>query len=138
MRNALWGYWLILLGIFVVVIMLLVQSITTTSTEDRYLINSIAEASMVDAVDKGYYRTYGELKINKEKFMENFIRRMAEETSLTQTYTIEFVAIYEAPPKVSVRISTKSASFNIDGDKAVYDITNNIDAIIAGKYVKVK
>ena len=72
MKNALWGYWLVLLGIFIVVIMLLVQNLTTSSTQDYYLLKEITEAALVDAVDYSYYRTFGEIKINKEKFYESF------------------------------------------------------------------
>ena len=75
MKEAYWGYWLILLGIFVIVIMMLVNSVTTTTTQDYYLIKETTEAAMIDAVDYGYYREYGELRINKEKFVENFLRR---------------------------------------------------------------
>lgn len=70
MKNAYWAYWLILLGMVIVVIMLLVQNLTTTSTQDYYLIKEITEASLVDAVDYSYYRDYGEIKINKENFMK--------------------------------------------------------------------
>ena len=67
MKESFWGYWLVILGIFVVVIMLLIQNITSNSTQDYYSIKEISEAAMVDAVDLGYYRDFGELKINKEK-----------------------------------------------------------------------
>ena len=38
MSQSYWGYWLILLGIFVIVIMLLVSNVTNTNTQDYYLI----------------------------------------------------------------------------------------------------
>ena len=91
MKNALWGYWLVLLGIFVVVIMLLVQNLTTSSTQDYYLIKEITEAALIDAVDYSYYRTFGEIKINKEKFYESFIRRFSENASVTTDYTIHAI-----------------------------------------------
>jgi hypothetical protein len=132
MKHAYWGYWLIVLGIFVVVVMLLVQSVTATNTQDYYMIKEITQSAMVDSVDYAYYRDNGEIKINKEKFMECFIRRMAEETNISQTYKIEFFQIYEAPPKVSVKVSSRSNSFNIAGDSTDFDIVNKIDAIIEG------
>lgn len=132
MKSAYWGYWLIVLGIFIVVVMLLVQSVTATNTQDYYLIKEITQDAMVDSVDYAYYREYGEIKINKEKFMECFIRRMAEETSLTQTYKIQFYAIYEAPPKVSIKISSRSNSFNIAGSSTDFDIVSKIDGILEG------
>ncbi|MDE6284317.1 MAG: hypothetical protein K2M17_01050 [Bacilli bacterium] len=132
MKQAVWGYWLILLGVFIVVIMLLVQNITTSTTQDYYLIKEITEAAMVDAVDFSYYRNFGEIRINKEKFYESFIRRFAETASLTTTYTVSFYGVYEAPPKVSVEIKSKSSTFNITGDAAQFDMVERIDSIIEG------
>ena len=132
MKNAFWGYWLILLGIFVVVIMLLVQNLTTSSTQDYYLIKEITEAALVDAVDYSYYRSYGEIKINKEKFYESFLRRFAETASLSTTYTVSFYGVYEAPPKVSVEVKSKSNTFNVVGDPESFDMVARIDAIIEG------
>ena len=130
MKTSYWGYWLIVLGIFVVGVLLLIRSVTARNTQDYYLVKEITENAMLDAVDYAYYRDYGEIKINKEKFMECFIRRMADETSLSQSYQIDFYAIYEAPPKVSVKVSSKSSSFNIAGDSTDFDIVNKIDAVL--------
>ena len=135
MKNALWGYWLVLLGIFVVVIMLLVQNLTTSNTQDYYLIKEITEAALVDAVDYSYYRTFGEIKINKEKFYESFVRRFAENASSTTTYTVSFYGVYEAPPKASVEIKSKSNTFNVMGDSETFDMTERIDAIIEGNAI---
>jgi hypothetical protein len=132
MKHAYWGYWLIVLGIFVVVVMLLVQSVTATNTQDYYMIKEVTQSAMVDSVDYAYYRDYGEIKINKEKFMECFVRRMAEETNVSQTYKIEFYQIYEAPPKVSVKVSSRSNSFNIAGTATDFDVVNKVDAILEG------
>ncbi len=129
MRESYWGYWMILLGIFVIVIMMLISNVTATNTQDYYLIKEVAEQSMVDAVDLGYYRTSGELKINKEKFVESFIRRFAENVSLS-TYQIDFYDLYEAPPKVSVKVTTKSATYAVGADTTSFDIVNKIDAIL--------
>ena len=135
MKNALWGYWIVLLGIFVVVIMLLVQNLTTSNTQDYYLIKEITEAALVDAVDYSYYRTFGEVKINKEKFYESFVRRFAENASSTTTYTVSFYGVYEAPPKASVEIKSKSNTFNVMGDSETFDMTERIDAIIEGNAI---
>ena len=129
MRESYWGYWIILLGIFVIVILMLVSNVTTTNTQDYYLIKEVTEASMVDAVDLGYYRTTGELKINSDKFVESFLRRFAENVELN-TYQIDFYGIYEAPPKVSVKVTTKIATYNVASDSTSFDITNKVDAIL--------
>ena len=130
MRESLWGYWLIVLGVFIIVVLLLVQSITSSNTQDYYLLKSITEASMLDAVDYAYYREYQEVKINKEKFYESFLRRFAEETGISTTYTITFSGVYEAPPKVSVSVTSKSDSFTINGNAEEFDIINKLDAIL--------
>ena len=129
MRESYWGYWIILLVIFVIVIMMLVSNVTTTNTQDYYLVKEVTEASMVDAVDYAYYRTTGELKINSEKFVESFLRRFADNVELN-TYQIDFYGIYEAPPKVSVKVTTKSATYTVAGDATTFDITNKVDAIL--------
>ena len=130
MKESYWGYWLIVFGIFIIVVLLLVQSFTSTNTQDYYLIKSITESSLHDAIDYAYYNQYGELKINKEKFYEVFLRRFAEEASISTTYTISFEEVYEAPPKVSVQVASKSNTFNITGDSESFDIINKIDGIL--------
>ena len=129
MKESYWGYWLILLGIFVIVIMLLISNVTTTNTQDYYLVKEVTEASLVDAVDLGYYRQSNELRINKEVFVEHFLRRFAENVALSD-YQVDFYGLYEAPPKVSVRVTTKSATYNIAASDTSFDISNKIDAIL--------
>lgn len=129
MKESYWGYWIILLGVFVTVILMLIANITTKNTEDYLLVKQITEAAMIDAVDYGYYRDHEELRINREKFVENFLRRFAENASLS-TYKIDFYGIYEAPPKVTVKVTTKSNAFMIAGDSATFDIVNRVDAIL--------
>ena len=129
MKETYWGYWLILLGVFVVVIMMLISNVTTQNTEDYYLIKEVTEAAMVDAVNYGYFREYGELKIDREKFIESFVRRFAENVSFN-TYEIAFYDLYEAPPKVSVKVTSKTRSFMVAGDATSFDIVNKVDAVL--------
>ncbi len=130
MKDTYWGYWLIILGIFVIVIMMIVNNITTTKSQDYYLVKEIAQASMIDAIDYSYYSDWKELRINKEKFVESFIRRFADSVTLKDTYTIEFYDIYEAPPKVSVRVQSSTNSFSVMGDAESFDIVERVDAIL--------
>ena len=95
------------------------------------MIKEVTEAAMVDAVDYGYYRDYGELRINKEKFVENFLRRFSEAANGNKTYDIDFYDLYEAPPKVSVKVTTKTGNFQVTTDSSAnYDIVNKIDAVL--------
>ena len=130
MKESYWGYFLILLGIFVIVIMMLVNNVTTTSTQDYYLLKEVTEAAMKDAVDWGTYRDTGELRIIKEKFIENFLRRISESVNINSTYTFEFYDLYESPPKVSIKVTTSTGQFRIGGEASSFDIVNKIDGIL--------
>ena len=128
MQSSYWGYWLVVMGVAIVGLMISVQGITTNTTQDSYAIREIAEASMLDAVDYAYYRDYNEVKIDKEKFMEVFIRRVAETMGANDTYEVNFYAIYEAPPKVSVEIKSNSGANFVSANG--YDTVSRVDAII--------
>ncbi|MCX4249034.1 MAG: DUF5411 family protein [Bacilli bacterium] len=106
MKESLWGYWIVVLGVSIMGVMLLLQNYTTTNEQDYYLVKEVLEASMYEAVDYGYYRDTGELKMNAEKFTENFIRRFSEVVNINKKYTLSFYDIYEEPPAASVSIST--------------------------------
>lgn len=112
MKESMWGYWIVVLGVSIMSVMVLLQNMTTTSEQDYYLIKSCLEASMYDAVDYAYYRDTGDLKMNQEKFVESFIRRFSEITNINREYDITFYDIYEEPPAASVSVSTKSNDTN--------------------------
>ena len=130
MKESLWGYYLVLLGITVSTIMIMVTNMTTTSQQDYYLLKEITNAAMIDAIDYSYYTAYGKVKITTEKFVENFIRRFSESISKTNTYKIDFYSIYENPPSVSIKVTSNTGEYHIAGDEANIDVINNIDAIL--------
>lgn len=136
MKESYWTYWLVLLGVFIIGVMLLVNNISTTNTQDYYNIKEVTQASLIDAVDFSYYRLYGNLKISEQKFVENFARRFAENLNIANDYDVEFYDLYEVPPKVSVKISSGTRAFNI-GNSAnnSYDVVTTISQILQlGKY----
>ena len=106
MKESLWGYWIVVLGVSIMGVMILLQNYTTTNEQDYYMVKEVLEASMYEAVDYGYYRDTGELKMNTEKFVENFIRRFSETVNINKKYTLTFYDIYEMPPAASVSIAT--------------------------------
>ncbi len=131
MKESLWGYWLIVLGLFIIVVMMLLQNYTTTSEQDQYLLREVTEAAMVDAVDWAHYRKYGEVRIIKEKFVEVFVRRFSETVNINKRYNLKFYDIYEAPPKVSVKVTTVTDSYNIMGDANTnLQVVNKIDSVL--------
>ena len=130
MKETYWGYWIVVLGVFVVIIMLLVQNVTSNNTEVEYALKQISEAAIIDAIDYGYWRAYGELKINKEKFEECFLRRFSDTASSASEYVVTFTSIYEAPPKVSVEVTSKTNTYTIASDSTTFDITSRLDGIL--------
>lgn len=119
-----------ILGIIGVSIILLFQQLTTTNENDYYLLKEITEAAMVDSIDISYYRETGELKIVRDKFVENFTRRFAESTLIIGTkYTIKFFDIMEEPPKVSVRIDTGIENYKIYNTSGNYEVLNQLTGI---------
>lgn len=139
MKESYWGYWLILLGIFIVVVMMLSNDATTTNTEDYYQLKEVANSALYDAIDYSYYSQTRQIRILKEVFVENFLRRFAETVNITDTYTVQFYDLYESPPKVSIKIATTTAGFvvgrdssNVDPNEAVtqLDVVNSIDLIV--------
>ena len=138
MKESYWGYWFIIMGIFIVTLLLLTNDATTTNTQDYYQLKEVANSAIYDAVDYSYYAQTRQLRILKEVFVENFLRRFAETISPTDTYKVEFYDLYESPPKVSVKISTTTAGFIVGRDTSTLDndavtsldVVNSIDLIV--------
>lgn len=128
MKESMWGYMIISLGVIIIAIILLVQRLTTTNEEDFYLGREVMEAAMMDAVDYGTYRTTGKLVMSKEKFVEVFLRRFAESVTNNKDFQIDFYQIYEYPPKATVRIRTKTGETNIKDNS----FNPNVDTILHG------
>ncbi len=133
MKESMWGYWIVILGISIFALMMLLQNYTTTSEQDYYLMKEVMEASMYDAVDYGYYRETGKLTMNTEKFVENFIRRFADSVNINKNYKLDFYQIYEEPPAASVKITTRTNDTNFgDSNKSTdeEEIVNRLTGIL--------
>lgn len=134
---------LIMIGLFGIVIIMLFNEITVSNEQDYYTLKDATEAAMIEAVDVAYFRLTGEIKMNKEKFVENFTRRFVETSTYGQgNYAIEFYQISEIPAKVSLRIVDATNSYNIytafstELDATQANIVNELSAIIDGyKYM---
>lgn len=82
---------------------------------DYYLVKETAEAAMEDAVDITFYRDSGQIRMDTEKFIENFLIRFAKGVDNTRNYEIKFYDLNEVPPKVSVKVdSINSLKYNED------------------------
>ena len=113
MKESYWGYWFILLGVFIVVVMMFTQDATTSTTQDYYQLKEVANSAIYDSIDYAYYSQTKQVRMLKEVFVENFIRRFSETASMTDTYQIDFFDLYESPPKVSVKVTSSTGDYNI-------------------------
>ena len=129
MKESFWGAAVVGAGIFSIFFIYFFQSITNTDEHNYHLLKETTEAAMVDAIDLATYRESGEVKIDREKFIENFLRRFAESATLSRTYKIEIYDINEEPPKVSLKVSS-TESTGITGKILEFNISNSIDAIL--------
>ena len=130
MKESYWGYWLILLGVFIIVVMMFTQDATTSTTQDYYQLKEVANSAIYDSIDYAYYSQTKQVRMLKEVFVENFIRRFSETASMTDTYQIDFFDLYESPPKVSVKVTSSTGDYNIAKENTAVDVVNSIDIIV--------
>ena len=130
MKESMWGYLVIVVGILTISFIFFFQNLTNTEDNNYTILKETTESAMYDAVDLATYRKTGEIRIIQEKFVENFIRRFAQNTSLAHTYKIDIYDVNETPPKVSLKISTSD-----DVSQTItFEVSDKIDAIIESKY----
>ena len=130
MKESYWGYWFIILGVFIIGIMMFTQYATTSTTQDYYQLKEVANSAIYDSIDYAYYSQTKQVRMLKEVFVENFIRRFSETASMTDTYQIDFFDLYESPPKVSVKVTSATGNYNIGRNNTAVDVVNSIDIIV--------
>ncbi len=128
MKESIWGYWIIVLGISIISIMILLQNYSITDEQSFFLVKETLASAMKESVDYAYladspqpidennYKSennYGTFKINREKVIENFIRRFADTVDISKNYKINFYQVSEEPPAISVEVlsSTNASNF---------------------------
>lgn len=134
MHESFWGTFIISAGVIIIALIFFMQKVTNSGEQTYNLLKSTTEAAMMDAIDyDAYYEDTGDkpkvVRINREAFIESFIRRFSQNASLTNTYVVEFYDINEYPPKVSIRLKTKEGGV-IMNEEFNFDVTNQIDAIL--------
>ena len=133
MKESFWATLIISLGVISIAFIFFFQNLTNTDEHNMHLLKETTEAAMYDAIDLAAYRQDGIIKIDREKFVENFVRRFAENASLSRTYVIEIYDVNETPPKVSLKVSSTEKS-NVTNEIIEFDIENKIDAILETPY----
>ena len=125
MNRAMLIIGIIMLAMFTFGVINIASDFQSGNELDYYLLKETTEAAMIDATDIGYYRMSGGLyRIDKEKFVESFVRRFSQNVVNTRNYDIKFYDINETPPKVTIKVdSATSVVFNDD----TIQISNKID-----------
>ncbi len=123
---------IIILGVLTLGVVNIIQNYQSGSELDYYLLEETTEAAMIDAVDLGYYRISGGiLRVDREKFLESFVRRFAESVNRDRNYKVRILDFNETPPKVSIQVGSSTVA-TFAGDD--FDIVHKIDAILETKY----
>ena len=134
MHESFWGTFIIGAGVVIIGLIFFMQNVTNNEQELYSILKDTTEAAMLDAFDyDSYYTdTHGSnriIRIDREAFVESFVRRFSQNASLTNTYVIEFYDINEYPPKVSIRVKSKTGGVVMNQE---FDFSNSsqIDAIL--------
>jgi hypothetical protein len=133
MKESFWGILVLFLGLTSIAFIYFFQNLTNTDEHNYYILKETTEAAMLDALDLENYKVYGVVRIDREKFVENFVRRFAENANLARDYKIEIYDVNETPPKVSLKILSVQSS-NVTGEIINFDIENRLDAILETPY----
>lgn len=140
MNKAMLTVGIILLSLIALLLVNVLTNYSTGGELDYYVVKETADAAMEDAVDEVYARVCGLPRIDKEKFVENFIYRFASAVDATREYDIKFYDINEVPPKVSIQVdsltvlSFGSKDENGNSNQEAANITTRYSAILESQY----
>lgn len=133
MKESIWGYLVIVLGVLTIGVIWFFANSTRTDQHNFNLLKETVESSMLDAVDLATYRKDGTIRIDEIMFVESFLRRFADNADLNNEYVIEIYDINETPPKVSLKVSSRKET-TATNSVVEFDMVNNIDAILETTY----
>ena len=133
MKESFWGAMVVGLGLVAIFFIYFFQSVTNVDEHNYHLLKEATEAAMHDALDLGLYREKGEVRIDREKFVENFLRRFAESATLSDNYQIDIYDVNEKPPKVTLVVKSGKDT-GLTGEKMEFTIENKLNAIFERPY----
>lgn len=136
MNKAMLAVGIIFLALIAFATINLIQDFSTGQELDYYLLKETTDAAMLDAIDYSLYTESGSIRMDKEKFVESFLRRFANNVTQTKDYRVSFYGINETPPKVSVRVDASTTVGGPRGAEDNVDITTQYDTVLETKYLK--
>lgn len=135
MKESFWAVLVVGMGITSIFLVYFFQTVTNTSEHNYELLKETTEAAMFDALDLAAYRKDETIRIDQERFVDSFIRRFAQDATLSHEYDISIYDVHEQPPKVSIMVKTFNVGFfSLGGEATSFSLTNRIDAILETKY----
>lgn len=135
MKESFWGVLIFVLGITCIYFIYFFQDVTNTDEHNFNILKETTEGAMIDAFDLQAYRESKAIRIEREKFVENFLRRFAENASLSKSYVITIYDVNEEPPKVSLTVGSATGGTEVMSGQVVnFDIVNRLDAILETPY----
>jgi len=124
MNKGMLSAGIIILALMSLLLVNVLSNYSTGSEVDFYLVKETTENALRDSLDDIFYSQHGVLRMDREKFVESFIRRFADNVDTTRNYTIGFYGLNEVPPKVSVRVDSLTV-LSFDGDHGNISTTIN-------------
>ncbi len=136
MNKSILAVGIIFLSLIALLLINVLTNYSTGSELDYYLVKETTDAAMKDAIDMSYYWNCGIYRIDKEKFVESFLYRFADNVDITRDYKIGFYDINELPPKVSVKIDSLTVLSVKDqqGNNEAAQMSTSYDAILETTY----
>ena len=127
MNKGMLGVGIIVMGLIALLLINIVSNYSSGGELDYYLLKETTEASIGDAMDLDFETNFGIPRMDKERFVESFLRRFAENADTQRNYDIKFIDLNEVPPKVSVKIDSNTV-LQADGENVA--ITTQVDQIV--------
>lgn len=133
MSQSLWSYFVVLMGLVSLSAVAYLSGFATNAELDYYAVKEVQTAAMMDSIDFKAFRETGAFKINKQTFVEQFMKRFSKAAGVGRKYKVTFTHIVEEPPLTTVLIESESNfSFNMTSTTTSSDlpIKNNQTGIL--------
>ena len=105
---------IILLSLIALLLINVLTNFSSGSELDYYLVRETADAALVNSLDKIYERDCGVPRLDRERFVENFLYRFIKNIDTSREYDLYFYDINEVPPKASVKVDSLTVlAFNV-------------------------
>jgi len=141
MNKAMLSIGIIILSVMTLVLINVITTYQSGTEVDYSMVKDVANAAMQDSMDSTYYTATGLYRMDKEKFVESFLLRFADNVTLNnRNYTIGFYGMSEVPPAVSIKVNSNTVlSFNgtqanVETEySAIGEATNTSDTYVSSR-----